>query len=264
MKHTLIVAILATASFTMSSCRTMETVSKEDIGTVAGAIGGAWVGHRVGGDNKTLATAVGAAGGALIGRTIGRMLDERDRQRLSASTHETIRTGQPRSWHNPETGVSAKTSVKQTTTQQEQTQVRVLKGKVKEVPPLEFIGEEYSPGGNVNVRGGPGTDYVVVDTLRAGEHINVVGKVKDKPWYMVSRGGVGSGFVYSTLLTSVPEENRTGDANQDPVPESQVQRAAVSATRDCRVVTQEVTLDNGKTTAEEVTACRGPDGWEIV
>lgn len=264
MKRKTSVVMLAVASLSISGCKTMEGVSKEDLGIAAGAIAGAWIGHNVGGDNKALATAIGAAGGAFIGKTIGRMLDEQDQQRLAESTYTTMQTGQPQSWHNPDTGVTAKTSVKQTSTQKEQVQVKVLKDKVKEVPPLELIGSEYSSSGNVNVRGGPGTDYVIVDKLAAGEHINVVGKVEGKPWYMISRGGVGSGFVYSSLLTAVPVENWTVAETETPVEETEVQTAAVNVTRDCRVVSQEVTLDNGNTATEEVTACRGPNGWEIV
>lgn len=263
MKRKTIVVMLA-SSLSVAGCKTLETMSKEDFGTAAGAIAGAILGNKAGGDNKELATVLGAAAGAYLGKTIGRMLDERDRQRLAQSTFETLQTGQAQSWHNPETGVTAKTSVKQTSTQKEQVEVKVLKDKVKEVPPMDFIGEEYSAKGKVNVRGGPGTDYVVVDELAAGEHINVVGKVTGKSWYMISRSGVGSGFVYDSLLTAVPMENWSVAKSETPVPEQEVQTAAVTATRDCRVVSQEVTLDSGKSAIEEVTACRGPNGWEIV
>ncbi|VAW78077.1 hypothetical protein MNBD_GAMMA15-1112 [hydrothermal vent metagenome] len=258
--------VIATAglALTLMSCESVEGLSKENLGTALGAVAGAVIGSKVGGDNKTLAIALGAAGGAYLGKTIGRMLDERDQQRLAASTLETLRTGEEQSWHNPETGVTAKTSVKESSTQHQQLQVRVLKDKVKEIPPMELVGEEYSTGKSVNVRGGPGTNYVVVDKLAAGERIHVVGKVVDKPWYMISRGGVGGGFVYSNLLTAVPVEDWSIAETETPAPDSAVETVAVATTSDCRVVTQNITLKNGKSATEEVTACRGPNGWEIV
>jgi surface antigen len=264
MNRKIIAAMIVAASLPIAGCETMDGVSKEKFGAATGAIAGALIGKKVGGENEQLGTALGAVAGAYIGQTIGRMLDEQDRQRLAQSTYNTLQTGQPQSWHNPETGVRATTTVKQSTTQQQQVQVKVLKDKVKTVPPMEFVGEEYSANKNVNVRGGPGTDYVVVDKLTAGEHINVVGKVAGKPWYMISRGGVGSGFVYTSLLATVPVENWTVAQSEAPVATTNVQTAAVNATRDCRVVSQEVTLGNGQTATEDVTACRGPNGWEIV
>jgi hypothetical protein len=81
---------------------------------------------------------------------------------------------------------------------------------------------------------------------------------------MISKNGVGSGFVYFNLLAAVPPENQPVAEITSPVPASKVESATVSATSECKVVTQQVTLDNGKTATEDVTACRGPNGWEIV
>jgi len=264
MKNKLKAIAIAGLALMLASCETVDGMSKEDMGTAVGGVLGAVIGNKVGGDNKALAMALGAIGGAYLGKTIGRMLDEEDQQRLAASTFKTMRTGEAQSWHNPETGVTAKTSIKETSTQTRQVQVKVLKDKVKEVPPMDLIGEEYSASSSINVRGGPGTDYVIVDKLAAGEHINVVGKVDGKPWYMISRGGVGSGFVYSNLLAALPAEKWSMAEADVQVPASEVAAVSVNATRDCRVVSQEVTLDNGQTATEDVTACRGSNGWEIV
>ena len=43
------------------------------------------------------------------------MLDERDKQRLAQSTQETILTGEDQTWSNPETGVTATTTVREET-----------------------------------------------------------------------------------------------------------------------------------------------------
>jgi len=265
MNRKILVSMIVAVTLSTAGCNTTEGgMSKEDIGTATGAIIGGLLGNKVGGKNRALVTALGVGIGAYVGKTIGHMLDEQDKQRLAQSTLKTMQTGQPQSWHNPDTGVTARTTVKQTTTEKQQVQVKVLKDKVKEVPPMDLVGEEYSANSSINVRGGPGTDYVVVDKLGAGEHVNVVGKVTGKSWYMISRGGVGSGFVYSPLMSAVPVENRAVAKTEAPIPENEIQDTAVTATRDCRVVSQEVTLDSGKTATEDVTACRGPNGWEIV
>lgn len=247
------------------ACQTNGNQSNAQIGTAVGALAGAFIGNRLGGKNKALGTVLGAAGGALIGNAIGRMLDAEDQKRLNASTYQSLETGQPRQWYNPKSGVRARTTVKASSVERQQVQVPILKDKVKSVPPLRFIGDEYSTSHDVNVRGGPGTDYKVVDSLKGGEHVKVVGQVIGKPWYMVSRNGVGSGFVYTSLLKAAPPETTAMVAQSEPAtPASQVKSATVNATSDCRVVTQQVTLGNGKSATEDVRACRGPDGWKII
>ena len=72
--------------------------------------------------------------------------------------------------------------------------VPVLKDRVQQVPPLELIGEPYRATADANVRGGPGTDYVVVGNLSRSETVTVAGKVEGRPWYMISQGGAGSGL----------------------------------------------------------------------
>ena len=266
MRFYLIPLVVLAACLTLASCETMNTQSKENISTAVGAVAGAILGGKLGGNSKALGILIGGIGGALIGKVIGHMLDEHDQQQLTASTYKSLQTSQPQSWHNPNTGVTAKTSIKKTMTEHKNVQVKILKDKVKTLPPMNFIGEEYSANNSLNVRAGPGTDYRVVDKLGTGEHVKVVGQVIGKPWYMISKNGVGSGFVYTSLLTAIPVENQPApqSAPSVPLPPSQVESATVSATSDCKVVTQEVTLNNGKTATEDVTACRGPNGWQIV
>jgi uncharacterized protein YgiM (DUF1202 family) len=134
---------------------------------------------------------------------------------------------------------------------------------VKQVPPLQFIGEDYAAQSEINVRGGPGTDYTVVDQLQRGAEVRVVGKVIDRDWYMISQNGAGSGFVASNLLK--PLGKATIEQKSEPAPAgADVAQASVAASSTCRVVTQQVTTKNGQTASQDVKACRGPNGWEIV
>lgn len=70
------------------------------IGGVLGGVVGAQVGE---GSGKTAATIVGTIVGAAIGGAVGRSMDQSDRLK-TAHTLETVRTGVPSRWRNPDTG----------------------------------------------------------------------------------------------------------------------------------------------------------------
>lgn len=239
-------------------------VRRQDVGMGAGAVVGAVLGSQIGsGTGRTIATVGGAALGAYIGREIGKYLDAQDRARHEQATARALDTGQSQSWANQETGASGRAEVVETTTRTRPASVPVLKDRVEEVPPLDLIGERYRASTSSNVRGGPGTDYRKVGALAEGEVVDVVGKVQGKDWLMISDGSAGSGFVYAPLLTPAPEA-----APAEPRPAAaagaEVERRTVESSTTCRTVQQTVTLSDGTEHQEEVTACRGPDGWEIV
>jgi uncharacterized protein YgiM (DUF1202 family) len=246
----------------LASCTETGEFSKTESGAMIGAVAGAAIGAAVS-DDKGKGAVIGAVAGGLVGAGVGKMLDERDRQRLAQSTEKTIVTGAPEKWSNPQTGVQAQTTVKETVAKQEQRQIPVLKDKVQQVPPLEFIGEDYVATNTVNVRGGPGADYVVVGELQAGQVTRVVGKVTGADWYMISKDNVGSGFVSSGLLKPAGTATMAKAPQAPAAPAPGVSQATVAATKECRVVTQQVTK-NGQTSSQDVKACRGPNGWEIV
>lgn len=270
MRSTCTMAAALALSLTAASCAENGPMSKAQVGAAVGALTGAAVGASASHD-KTKGALIGGLVGGLVGGVIGKALDEKDKQRLAQSTQQTITTGAPQAWSNPETGVSVKTEVKQTVSQQQQVQIPVLKDKVQQVPPLEFIGEDYTATKPANVRGGPGTDYAVVSKLTAGQNTRVVGKVVNQPWYMVSENNVGSGFVAVDLLkangaATVAAKPATPPAppTAPATPAAEISQATVAGSSECRVVQQQVTLKDGQTTTEDVKACRGPNGWEIM
>lgn len=96
-----IVLISATA-FSLISC------TKEDSGTLLGAVGGALLGNAVS-NNSGVGIAIGTLAGAYIGRTVGRQLDEADQKKMYKTTQgalETGTSGTAAQWHNPDTGNS--------------------------------------------------------------------------------------------------------------------------------------------------------------
>ncbi|MFQ5438917.1 MAG: SH3 domain-containing protein, partial [Paracoccaceae bacterium] len=63
----------------------------------------------------------------------------------------------------------------------------------------------------VNVRSGPGTGFMIVDSLHAGEIVEV-GKCKPNGWCHVRHSGP-NGWVYSIYLTTAPGSSGVSDPN---------------------------------------------------
>lgn len=70
---------------------------------IGGALGGALGSQIGGGEGKTVATIIGTLFGAAVGGAVGRSMDDTDRLKV-ARTLETVRTGVPAQWRNPDTG----------------------------------------------------------------------------------------------------------------------------------------------------------------
>ena len=93
---------LLSAALSVSACTTQPT--QEDIGMVIGGVLGGVLGSQVGGGHgRTVAIVAGTLVGTFIGGQVGRSMDETDRLK-TAQTLETVRTGVPASWRNPDTG----------------------------------------------------------------------------------------------------------------------------------------------------------------
>lgn len=85
----------------LSGC---ETTTHAQQGEVIGGVLGGVLGSQVGeGHGNTAAIIVGTLAGSMIGRHIGQSMDDTDRMK-TASTLNNARTGQPRTWVNPDTG----------------------------------------------------------------------------------------------------------------------------------------------------------------
>lgn len=83
-------------------------MSKADIGTAAGAIGGGIAGYQFGsGKGQVLATLAGTLLGGALGRSIGGSLDRGDMAYYNQTSQRALETGQPGQalpWNNPQTG----------------------------------------------------------------------------------------------------------------------------------------------------------------
>lgn len=108
LKPLLTASLIAVFSLSLVSC------TKEESGTLLGAIGGAVIGDAIGGkghhgSGNTFAIIAGGLAGALIGREIGKSLDKADRQAMQQRTQyslESTQSGTTSNWHNPDSGNS--------------------------------------------------------------------------------------------------------------------------------------------------------------
>lgn len=86
----------------LPGCATPPTQEQTGM-VIGGALGGALGSQVGGGRGRTAATVVGTIIGASVGGAIGRSMDETDRLKVAHSL-ETVRTGVPSQWRNPDTG----------------------------------------------------------------------------------------------------------------------------------------------------------------
>lgn len=102
MKRSRSATVVLIGALALAGCATPPT--QEQTGMVIGGILGGVLGSHVGGGSgRTTATIVGAIAGAVIGGAVGRSMDESDRLK-TAHALETVRTGVPTQWRNPDTG----------------------------------------------------------------------------------------------------------------------------------------------------------------
>ena len=98
-----LLALTLCCSIGVSGCAS-HTGEQERAGMVIGGVLGGLLGTQVGsGQGRTAAIIIGTMAGTAIGGSIGYSMDEVDRLKTS-QTLETVRTGVPSSWQNPDTG----------------------------------------------------------------------------------------------------------------------------------------------------------------
>ncbi len=91
------------ALFALTSCTGMgvQQGKKGQVGAVGGGAAGAIIGQAIGHDTQS--TLIGTAIGTMLGYIVGNEADKADAQRVAAVA-ESVPSGQPVSWRNPDTG----------------------------------------------------------------------------------------------------------------------------------------------------------------
>lgn len=251
------------AATLLVSCNATGGVDKQTVGTVGGGVLGGLLGSQFGsGAGRVFATIAGTAAGAWLGNQLGRYLDEQDRATAAAAVQKAAVTGQPQNWANPQSGVRGRVAVAAASPKQDVVAVSVKKQQVEKLPPLDLINKRYVAIRAADLRSGPESAKPVVGGIPAGREVVVMGKARGTDWYLIGENGVGTGFVSAAALRPVGAAPVLSAAPPPPA-SSTVEVQRVSATRNCRTLTQTIILANGQEHKEEVTSCEGPNGWEV-
>lgn len=253
-------------------CGGTDNATKRQIGTVGGAVVGGVAGALFGEGTGRIATAaIGAAAGGLLGNLIGGVLDEQDQAAVNqeaAAALENADDGESVEWSNPDTGASATLTPKETQVVEKHVVV-VRDRKVVETPTLELIGKPYQAKSAANVRAAPSADAEVLAGVQEHERFNVVGKVEDGSWYLISRDGRSIGYVHGNLIEPSTQVVQT-QLRQEPVDldamelNEDVVADTVSAQTQCRTLDLEVAAEGGQQEQTTFEACKAADGaWEL-
>lgn len=251
--------VLAAPAFAQDSDSTLG-ISNKNIGRILGGVGGALLGSQIGGGKgKLVAIAAGTIGGLFLGGEVADYLTKKDQQGIAQTSQQALDTGQTQTWTNPDTGVTTTAEVEQVAYRPAPTGGAAGDPSrlAWRVPTMQLVGADYAATTKTNVRGGPSTDYAVMDQLEAGETVRVVGKVANENWYMISRNGIGKGFVFGDLLRRVDTGTYVAERPQSGATQ-------VNA-RECSIITQRVETSDGRTDTRKAQACQRADGtWELV
>lgn len=230
--------------------------TSENIGRAVGAAAGALLGSQIGeGNGKVAAVAIGTLAGFWIGGEVGRHLSRTDRAGIAGTTQQALDTGQAQSWRNPDTGVYTRVSVRDAGAAADR---GGLKPRLDQAPPLELMNALYVPDVNLNVRGGPGTDYEILYRLARGQPVPVIGRVVGSDWLMIA--GEGSGFVYGPLLSPARDQPAAGNAIRAAMTSGERPLTYAVAQQRCSLITQQVVLPDGTEDRHRFQACQQPDG----
>jgi len=105
MRRSLLLALGATLA--LAACGP-DGPTKQDSGTLVGAVAGGVIGNQFGrGGGRVASTMVGAVLGGIVGNEIGKSLDGRDRELARQAEYEAWErgsSGRPQRWRNPDNG----------------------------------------------------------------------------------------------------------------------------------------------------------------
>ena len=217
--------------------------SKQEIGAAIGGVAGGLLGNRIAGrGSRTLGTVIGGVIGAAGGSVLGCKLQRNDRQKAERALEDAVATNTSQSWKNPETGASGRVDVGQTASGAALSDLKFANG-VEPASGYDKVGGAFVSTSAANIRSAPGTNAAVLGKLSAGQTVWVPASVSGTPWMLISRDGIGQGYVSSALL----------------------KRAATStAAAGCKSIRQTVSTPGAGSESENLQACKDKDGLWVV
>jgi len=203
-------------------------------GKIIGGIAGAAVGAKLADafeSNEVLGTVIGTAVGVYVGNEIQKSLSQQQQDKVAGATVDAFVSGENQEWTDPETNSRNTIRVIETDQRNEPVSILVDRNAMAEVADIDLIGETYVVLKGSNVRGGPGTSFGKVGGLAAGNRINVVGKVRDEPWYMISRNGIAYGYIFEPLVERDSASIVAEPAKPEPETLENVETVVVAASQ---------------------------------
>lgn len=255
-RHAMTALMILGIAATPIQAQNLPELNKENIGKGLGAITGAIIGSKIGGGSgRAAAIAAGTLAGYWAGGKVGARLTQIDRRGINRATTRAVSSGKATAWRNPDTGTSTRVSVRDYTPRTN----RHLKPALDRLPALELVNAYYVPSTDINVRGGPGTDYEILHSIRKGKSVPVVGKVIDSNWYLIAEQGKASGFLYAPLMNLDQHQSAQSNAIREASYNTQPGRY-VAQGQNCRVITQKVSLRSGSSESHQFKACQQSNG----
>ena len=247
--------------------------NKQRGGAAIGAIAGGLLGSQVSKNERTLGTVIGAAAGAAIGSYVGCRMQTADQQRAYAAANQALTYGRNTSWSNPQTGASGTVNVISSDGGYSQTSSTYGQGAYTPQP-VSLAGlrvarnvqlqtqletapaNVYTARSTANLRAGPSTSTAVLGSLRAGEQLDGLARVRGSNWILVGRNGTGIGYVSESVVRPVgPATSTYASAGAS---------ASASTAGLCRVIEQTINVPGSQPTVERYRACQQANGeWNV-
>ena len=173
--------------------------AKQKIGAAIGGVAGGFLGNRVAGSgSRTVGTVAGAAVGAAAGSALGCKLQRSDQAKAEAALARTAESGQPQSWSNQAAGTAGSTRV--VADQSHGLSGLKLAQGIEPASNYSRIDGSYAARSRVNVRSTASLSGQVIGQLAPGEQVWVPASAADDNWLLVSRDGVGIGYVSANYM----------------------------------------------------------------
>jgi uncharacterized protein YgiM (DUF1202 family) len=229
-RHVIVALTILGCTALPTQAQDWPELNKENVGRGIGAVTGAIIGSNIGGGRgRTAAIAAGTLTGYWAGGAVGRHFTKAG-QKSTRATHAGNRSSNSN-----------------------------LKPALDRLPPIELVNAYYFPTTDINVRGGPGTDYAVLHTIRQGKRVPVAGRVVGSEWYLIAEQGKASGFLYAPLMVNDHGQSAQVNAIREASITTQYGHT-VSQGPACRTITQEVSLSNGSREPQTFQACQQANG----
>lgn len=183
---------LLVISSLLVGCANMK---KEEIGTLAGALGGAVIGSKIDGTRGAI---IGAILAGIIGNRIGSYLDEQDRIKLAELELQSLDTNKEESFVTSKS--NAKVTVTPQDTQLEPKKQFVLSSAVQEYPLLEVAPSAIDAYVDTPIYSDINEKSKPKMVIQKGVSFSVPAEVQGNDWVVVGDSNVGIGYVPKRYL----------------------------------------------------------------